>query len=99
MAFVRTIMNFVVAGALLGVLLATLAYPRFSVWYNTPVTKALCDCAETTRQTADALINAQMTSCVAGAVVGAVAGIAFVAMRRKKALAAASVSAAPTSAK
>jgi len=67
MAFLRTILNFFVAGALLGVLAVTLAYPRFRVWYNTPATKALCDCAETTRQTAEALINAQMTGCAVGA--------------------------------
>jgi hypothetical protein len=98
MAHVRTILNFVVAGALLGVLLATVGYPRLSGRYNIPANN-MCFCVEEARQSAEALINAQMKSCLAGAVVGAVAGIAFVAMRRKKALAAASVSAAPTSAK
>lgn len=87
MALLRTILNFAVAGALLGVLLVTLAYPRFSVWYNTPVTKALCDCAETTRQTAEALVNAQMTGCAVGAGFGLLGGLVFVSMRRKKAVA------------
>jgi hypothetical protein len=87
MAFLRTILNFFVAGALLGVLAVTLAYPRFRVWYNTPATKALCDCAETTRQTAEALINAQMTGCAVGAGLGGLGGLAFLSMRRKKAVA------------
>jgi hypothetical protein len=95
MAFLRTILNFVVAGALLGLLAATLAFPRFSVWYNTPATKALCDCAETTRQTAEALINAQLTSCAVGAGLGLVGGGVFVSMRRKKAKAKEKVPSAP----
>jgi hypothetical protein len=85
MALLRSVMNFLVAGALLGVLASTVAYPRFMAWDNTPAFgKALCDCAETTRQTADRLINAQMIGCVSGAGVGAVAGLVFAMMRRKK---------------
>lgn len=84
MAIVRTLFNFIVAGALLGVLAATLVFPRLSVWYNTPATKALCDCAETTRQTADALISAQLTSCAVGAGVGLVVGLAYLSTRRRK---------------
>jgi hypothetical protein len=81
----RAVLNFVVAGALLGVLATTLAYPKLMTWDNTPAMgKALCDCAETTRQAADRLIAAQLTGTAIGAGLGAVAGVAFAVGRRKK---------------
>jgi hypothetical protein len=90
MVLVRLVLNFVVAGALLGVLAVTVAYPKYKAWDNTPAFgKALCDCAETTRQTAQGLIDAQMTGCAAGAGLGAAAGIAFTFLRRKKGVVAA----------
>lgn len=89
MNFLRSVMNFVVGGALLGVLATTFAAPRLLAWDNTPAMgKALCDCAETTRQTAARLVNAQLIGCGVGAIVGAAAGIAFTVSRRKKAAAA-----------
>ncbi len=89
MALLRLVMNFLVAGALLGVLVATLLYPRYMAWDNTPGSgKALCDCAETTRQTAEKLINGQMVGCATGAGLGALAGFAFAIVRRKKPVAA-----------
>lgn len=85
MNVLRAVLNFVVGGALLGVLATTLLFPRYMAWDNTPGQgKALCDCAETTRQTADRLVNAQLTGCAVGAVVGAAGGIAFTVVRRKK---------------
>jgi len=85
MTFLRGVLNFVVAGALLGVLLTSFVAPRFMAWDNTPgMGKALCDCAETTRQTASRLVNAQLIGCGVGAAVGAIAGIAFGVTRRKK---------------
>lgn len=86
MVALRSVLNFVVAGALLGVLAVTVAYPRYKAWDNTPAFgKALCDCAETTRQTAEGLINAQLTGSATGAILGALAGVAFLVVRRKKA--------------
>jgi hypothetical protein len=84
MAFLRVVMNFMVAGALLGVLGVTAVYPRYKAWDNTPgIGTALCNCADVTRQTADGLISAQMTGCAGGAVLGLLAG-AFFALGRKK---------------
>lgn len=86
MNFMRSVLNFVVAGALLGVLVTSFVAPRFMAWDNTPgMGKALCDCAETTRQTASRLVNAQLIGCGVGALVGALGGIAFGVARRKKA--------------
>ncbi|MEW5741026.1 MAG: hypothetical protein AB1938_19045 [Myxococcota bacterium] len=85
MNFVRAVLNFVVGGALLGVLLTTLVAPRVMTWDNTPsMGKALCDCAETTRQTATRLVNAQLMGTGVGAAIGLIAGIAFSVVRRKK---------------
>jgi hypothetical protein len=85
MNFLRAVLTFVVAGALLGVMGTTLLFPRYMAWDNTPGQgKALCDCAETTRQAADRLVSAQLTGCTVGAGLGAVAGIAFGVLRRKK---------------
>jgi hypothetical protein len=85
MALLRFVMNFMVAGALLGVLLATVVYPRYMEWDNTPGNgTALCVCADQTRQTAQRLINAQMIGCASGATLGAIAGLAWRIVRRKK---------------
>jgi hypothetical protein len=85
MAFLRVVLNFMVAGALLGVLGATLVYPRYKAWDNTPgVGTALCNCADVTRQTAEGLIAAQMSACAGGAVVGLLAGAFYAASRKKK---------------
>lgn len=85
MAFLRVLLNFVVAGALAGVLIATVSAPSILTWDNTPgMGTALCNCADVTRQTASKLINAQMTGCAIGAVVGLIGGIAYRATRKKK---------------
>jgi hypothetical protein len=82
---VRVLLNFVVGGALLGVVLTTLVAPRVMTWDNTPgMGKALCDCAETTRQTASRLVNAQLTGTGVGVALGLVGGIVFAVMQRKK---------------
>ncbi len=86
MAFLRVVLNFVVGGALAGVLMTTFAAPSLLTWDNTPsMGTALCNCTDVTRQTAARLINAQMMGCAIGAGVGLVAGIGFRVMRRKKA--------------
>ncbi len=97
MPFLRAVLNFVVGGALAGVLLTTFFAPRYFAWDNTPAFgKALCDCADTTRQTAERLISAQMMGCGVGAGVGLVGGVVFAMLRRKKARAALTPPAATT---
>ena len=96
MVFLRTLLNFIFAGALLGLLGASFFGPRYLTWDNTPgAGKALCDCAENTRQTADKLIYSQLVGGGVGAGAGLAAGVAFVWMRRKKAGSAASTPVAP----
>ena len=85
MPFLRVVLNFIVGGALAGVLITTFAAPRYFAWDNTPAFgKALCDCADVTRQTAGRLIDAQMMGCAIGAGVGLVAAIAYRMLRKKK---------------
>jgi hypothetical protein len=96
MAMLRTLLNFVVAGALLGVVAASFVGPRFLTWYNQPGQgKALCDCADNTRQTADQLIHYQLVGGGTGTGLGLAAGIAFTVIRRKRAAAAPAAAAAP----
>ena len=96
MVMLRTVLNFVVAGALLGILAASFMGPRFLTWYNQPGQgKALCDCADNTRQTADQLIHYQMLGSAIGGGLGAIGGIAFVVVRRRKAGATPAAPAAP----
>ena len=88
MAMLRTLFNFVVAVALVGITAASFIGPRFLTWYNQPGQgKALCDCADNTRQTADQLIHYQLLGGASGAGLGLVGGIVFAVMRRKKAAA------------
>lgn len=93
----RTVLTFVVGGTLLGIIGASYFSPRYLAWDNTPGQgKALCDCAEITRQSADRLINAQLTGGAVGGGVGLLVGSTFLFLRRKKRLALSSP--APTSA-
>lgn len=85
-AFLRVVLNFVVGGALSGGFVVTLGAPRYFAWDNTPAFgKALCDCADVTRQTATRLINAQMMGCAVGAGLGVVAALIFARLRRPSA--------------
>src|SRR5689334_24769971 len=96
MVFLRTVLNFVVGGALLGILGASFLAPRYLTWDNTPGQgKALCDCADNTRQTAEKLIHYQLTGTATGSGVGLAGGVAFMVLRRKKAQAAAPAVPAP----
>jgi hypothetical protein len=86
MAFARTVFNFVVAGALFGVIIASLVMPKYLTWDNTTGTagKALCDCADCARVSTSRFLNAQITGGGVGAGLGLVAGVAWVVLRRKK---------------
>ena len=88
MAFVRAVLNFVVAGVLVGVLAASWIGPRFLTWYNAPgasTTLAQCQCAELTRQVADEILGYQLKGGVTGGGAGLALGIGFMVWRRKAA--------------
>ncbi len=86
MAFVRTVFNFVVAGALFGVITASFVMPKYLTWDNTTGMpgKALCDCADCAKVTTSRFLSGQITGGGVGSGLGAVAGIAWVMVRRKK---------------
>lgn len=83
-------MTFVVAFALLAVLLVSWAGPSYISWDNTPGsgTAAMCLCSSQALQGAQKMISYQMTGCAVGAALGAILGITVVALRRKKVVAA-----------
>lgn len=88
-ALVRAVLNFIIGGALFGVLCASYFAPKFLTWYNSPggtaTAIAQCQCAELTRQVAAELISYQFKGGVAGAGAGLALGIAFVVWRKKRA--------------
>lgn len=83
-------MTFVVAFALLAVLLVSWAGPSYISWDNTPGsgTAAMCLCSSQALQGAQKMISYQMTGCAVGAALGAILGITVVVLRRKKVVAA-----------
>lgn len=85
MPIFRTILNFVVAGALLGALAVTLIGPSYIQWDSTSGsgTDPRCLCAETARQGADRIIDLQVKGVATGSALGIVVGIA-VARRKKR---------------
>lgn len=91
MQIVRTVLSFVVGGALLGVLLASFVGPKYIAWDNTVGSgaSAMCVCQEVALQGAQRMISLQMNWCAAGAVVGLIAGGVFAYFRKKNAPAAA----------
>lgn len=86
MAFVRAVVNFMVGGALLGILLVSLAGPAFIQWDNTTGSgvAGMCVCSEQARVGANTMIVYQMRGCAAGAVLGVIAGAVFMRLRQKK---------------
>lgn len=85
MALVRVVLNFMVGGALLGVLGVSWLGPKFIEWDNTlgSGVKGQCICAEQARLGANTLIYYQMNGCVGGAVLGTIAGALFLRLRNK----------------
>lgn len=86
MAQLRVVLTFVVAFALVAVLLVSWAGPSYISWDNTPGsgTAAMCLCSSQALQGAQKMIAYQMTGCAVGAVLGAILGITVVVLRRKK---------------
>lgn len=76
-------------GAMAGDVLTVLFAPSALTWFATPGTgTALCNCAETAKETAQALVRAQLVGTAIGGLVGMVLGELFSALwrsRKKKA--------------
>lgn len=86
MALLRTLVSFLSVGAVLGMLAASYIGARFLPWYNAPAQgQALCDCADITRKTSQAVLYYQLVGAGVGAGLGIAGGITFAVMRRKKA--------------
>jgi hypothetical protein len=85
MATVKTVLLFLLLGAVLGVLGVSFVAPGYLQWDNTPSSgQALCDCGKTTREVATRLLTAQAEAGGVGAVLGLVLGIVIEVRARKK---------------
>jgi hypothetical protein len=86
MAQVRVVLNFIVAFALLAVLLSTWMGPNYIRWDNTLGSgkDGMCICSEQALLGAKTLVSYQMTGTAVGAGIGLIAGIAWVVLRRNK---------------
>jgi hypothetical protein len=87
MATVKTLWTFVLAGAILGAISATIIAPGFLTWYNTPggMGQALCNCPELVHATTTQLIKAQLYGSAIGAIAFMVLGIIYVRARGRRA--------------
>jgi hypothetical protein len=73
---VRRILTAVIAGALIGIVLATWLGPRVLTWWFTPPAGVmLTNASEAVRWGMDRLVHAQLISLLVGAVLGLVVGI------------------------
>lgn len=85
-----------VAGAMAGDVLTLALAPSMLTWFATPGTgTALCNCADTAKQTAQSLIRAQLIGTGCGAVVGMVLGELISALWRARKAKTAATPAAP----
>jgi hypothetical protein len=95
----KTLLNFVLAGALLGIVVASWLGPSFLGWYNeTPyATQTMCNLPDVIRRTSASLLSYQATGAGIGGFVMLVLGILFVrrASRRARAQAAQTPPATP----
>lgn len=84
MAMLRAVLNFVVAGALVGILAVTLMGPKLIEWDNTAgQADGMCMCGITAKRGADTLITYQMRGVVGGAALAGVLGAVIMWRRRK----------------
>lgn len=82
----KTVLTFMLGGAFLGNIVATLAAPRFMAWYNsTPLaSQTMCNLPQVIQDVAAQLIQAQFIGTGIGTVVFLVLGILFVRARTRK---------------
>lgn len=84
MGIVRAVLNFVVAGALVGILAVTLLGPNMIKWDNTAGSgDGMCLCGIAAGRGADTIITYQMRGVAAGALLGAIVGAVVLVRRRK----------------
>ncbi|MBE2249459.1 MAG: hypothetical protein IAE78_07895 [Myxococcus sp.] len=86
MALLRAVLNFTVAGALLGILAVTLLGPRLIIWDNTAGSgDGMCMCGIAAGRGAETLITYQMRGVGGGAAAGALLGTLVMVQRKRKA--------------
>jgi hypothetical protein len=86
MATVNRLIGWLSAGALLGLMAASLLAPSYLGWDNTAASgTALCECSKVTRDTASRLLGMQAESAAIGGVLFLIVGIALVVRARNKA--------------
>jgi hypothetical protein len=83
----KTLLNFVLAGALLGIAAASWLGPSFLGWYNeTPyATQTMCNLPDVIRRTSASLLTYQATGAGIGALVMLVLGVLFVRRASRRA--------------
>ncbi|MBZ4420270.1 hypothetical protein [Myxococcus sp. RHSTA-1-4] len=83
----KTLLNFVLAGALLGIAAASWIGPSFLGWYNeTPyATQTMCNLPEVIRKTASDVLTYQAVGAGIGAFVMLVLGVLFVRRASRRA--------------
>jgi hypothetical protein len=98
MVKLKTVLTFMLAGAFLGNLVASLAAPHFMEWYNSTslATQTMCNLPQVVRDVSDQLIRAQLIGSGVGAVASLVLGVLFVRARTRKQQATPPPPAAPT---
>jgi hypothetical protein len=86
MARLKTVLTFMLAGAFLGNVVATLAAPSFMQWYNSTslATQTMCNLPQVVRDVTSQLIRAQLIGSGIGAVAFLVLGVLFIRYRAKK---------------
>ncbi|WP_426756562.1 hypothetical protein [Myxococcus sp. Y35] len=83
----KTLLNFVLVGALLGVVVASWMGPNYLGWYNeTPyATQTMCNLPEVIRKTSADLISYQVIGGGVGAALFLVLGVLFVRRTHRRA--------------
>ncbi|MFP2928589.1 hypothetical protein ACLESO_26020 [Pyxidicoccus sp. 3LG] len=83
----KTLLNFVLAGALLGIVAASWVGPAFLGWYNeTPfATQTMCNLPEVIRGTSASLLGYQAIGAGIGALVMLVLGVLLVRRSNRRA--------------
>lgn len=87
LATLRTVLNFVVFGAMIGILIASYMGPGYVEWDNRTgaADGGMCLCSKKAREGADRLLGFQMEAAAAGGGVGVLMSIGYLLWRRSKA--------------
>lgn len=87
LATLKTVLNFVVAGALIGILAASWAGPGYVEWDNRtgPTDTGTCFCSRKAREGAEQMLTYQKAWGGVGAGVGLLASIGFLFWKRSRA--------------